>query len=96
MKDDLISREELKKAVDILYADTLDSIVKFGIEKTYELIDKAPTVEPKQGEWINKFDRLECPFCGMSIDDEVHYLYSEEYEFNYCPNCGEQMKGGAK
>ena len=48
MKDDLISREELKKAVDKLYADTLDAIVKFGIEKTYELVDKAPTASPKE------------------------------------------------
>ncbi len=48
MKDDLISREELKKAVDKLYADTLDGIVKFGIEKTYELIDNAPSASPKE------------------------------------------------
>lgn len=52
--------------------------------------------ERPQGEWITKYDRLECPFCGMSIDDEVHWLYSEEYNFNFCPNCGAKMKGGAK
>lgn len=45
---DLIDREELKKAVDKLYAETLDGIVKFGIEKAYELINNAPAVEPEK------------------------------------------------
>ena len=45
---DLIDREELKKAVDKLYAETLDAIVKFGIEKVYDLIDTAPTASPKE------------------------------------------------
>lgn len=48
MKDDLISREELKKEVNKLYDDTLDGIVKFGIEKAYELIENAPTASPKE------------------------------------------------
>jgi len=48
--------------------------------------------EAKQGEWINEFDSLKCPFCGMAIDDEVHWLYSEEFDFNFCPNCGASMK----
>ena len=48
MKDDLISREELKKEVNKLYDDTLDGIVKFGIEKAYELINSAPTASPKE------------------------------------------------
>lgn len=45
---DLIDREILKKAVEELYDDTLDGIVKFGIEKAYELIDTAPTASPKE------------------------------------------------
>lgn len=49
-----------------------------------------------QGEWITDYENLKCPFCGMSIDDEVHWLYSEEYDFNFCPNCGAKMKGGAE
>lgn len=51
---------------------------------------------PKQGEWINDFDRFSCPFCKMSIDNEVHYLYPEGYGFNYCPNCGKKLKEGAE
>ena len=48
--------------------------------------------ERPQGEWIIDFDRFSCPFCGMTIDDEVHYLYSNKYGFNYCPNCGAVMR----
>lgn len=49
-----------------------------------------------QGEWIIEYDHLKCPFCGMSINDEVHWLYSKEYNFIFCPNCGASMKGGVE
>lgn len=44
MNNDLISRNDLKKAIKNLYNETLDGIVKFGIEKAYKEIDNAPTV----------------------------------------------------
>ena len=77
------------------------------VRKKY--IDLAPTIawcnrtsdglplldlrERPQGEWITEYDRMKCPFCGMSIDDEVHWLYSEEYNFKFCPNCGAELRG---
>ena len=42
----LIDAEALKKAIEQIYDDTWDGIVKFGIEKAYNAIDNAPTVEP--------------------------------------------------
>lgn len=45
---DLIDREALKDATKELYNETLDGIVKFGIEKAYELINNAPTASPKE------------------------------------------------
>lgn len=45
---DLIDRDALKKAIKNLYDETLDGIVKFGIEKAYDLIDTAPTASPKE------------------------------------------------
>ena len=75
--------------------------VTFDTEKLKELTDEIVESikngelvlqdERPQGEWINEFDSLKCPFCGMAIDDEVHWLYSEEFDFNFCPNCGAQM-----
>ena len=53
--------------------------------------DARKTYQKPNGEWINEYDRLKCPFCGMAIDDEVHWLYSKEFDFNFCPNCGAQM-----
>ena len=47
MSGDLISREALKTAIEDLYDDTLDGIVKFGIEKAIQLIDNAPTATPE-------------------------------------------------
>ena len=61
--------------------------VKFILEK----IDEAPTVEPKQGEWIYhkewKFNgecAFECSKCGMGTD----------VDYNFCPNCGARLKEG--
>ena len=81
---------------------TNEEALKFAKEQTYIfggtmkeflqfVIDK---LERPQGEWITDYEHLKCPFCGMSIDDEVHWLYSDEYNFNFCPNCGARMKGG--
>lgn len=61
-----------------------------------EELQKIIAEKRQKGEWINVFDRFSCPFCKMSIKDEVHYLYSKEYRFNYCPNCGASLKGGAE
>lgn len=58
--------------------------------------NKEAEKKERKGEWINDFFGFSCPFCKMYIDDEVHYLYLEEYEFNYCPNCGAKLKGGAE
>ena len=51
-----------------------------------------PFIERPKGEWLIEYDRLKCPFCGMSIVDEVHWLYSNEYSFNFCPNCGAELQ----
>ena len=40
----LIDADALKEAIEQEYNETLDGIVKFGIEKAYNLIDNAPTV----------------------------------------------------
>ena len=92
---DLISRSALKEATQKLYEETPDGIVKFGIEKTYDLIDNAPTVEPErpQGRWLHNSDRpdtLICSVCNCGWD-MWHY---ESKELKYCPNCGADMRGG--
>ena len=57
-----------------------------------EIIDNAPTVEPKKGKWKKRHENsYECPFCG----EENFYAYDEvlgKFNDNFCPNCGADMR----
>ena len=46
------------------------------------------STEPVHGEWIRKDNTLECPICGAYGTD-----IKGEYVFNFCPNCGADMRG---
>jgi hypothetical protein len=57
------------------------------------IVDVAPVVH---GRWeyipqtLNTLSQLRCPFCGWwSLDPSIDGTY------NYCPNCGAKMDGGA-
>ena len=49
-----------------------------------QVIDSAPTIEEKTGEWIKSEDWVNCSCCG--------YLHIAER--NYCSNCGARMVKG--
>ena len=63
--------------------------VKFDIE-SFPTADVAPIVH---GRWeeASDGDGIVCPFCRT---DFCTIIYDTEY-FNYCPNCGAKMDGGA-
>ena len=70
-----------------------------GTENLYGRIDKLPSVQPKAktGHWIrlpkNGLSGLpwyECSEC------EKERCIAMLRDFNYCPNCGAEMKGGAE
>ncbi len=54
-----------------------------------------------EGEWIFKgLDefrkyKVTCPFCKAEYVGNYD-AYDEPEDFNYCPNCGAKMKGGAE
>lgn len=58
----------------------------------------ADVVERKRGEWIEKaLDTyrkysVTCPFCGAEYIDNYDG-YVDTGNFNYCPNCGADMRG---
>ena len=59
-------------------------------------LKKAPTIEAKpvvHGRWeeASDGDGIVCRFCRT---DFCTIIYDTEY-FNYCPNCGAKMDGGA-
>ena len=60
-------------------------------QNAIDLLQHAPTIEPqrKKGKWI-EYDNshCECPFCH----EEWSYFDNEVEYFNYCPNCGADMR----
>lgn len=43
-----------------------------------------------EGEWIEQaYGELKCSECGIIQEDYPH-------RYNFCPNCGAKMKGGAE
>lgn len=104
MNNDLISREALikdfeerNKACDKWIAKAKDEETKIRAEATKNFIcevimtiDNAPTVERQKGKWKHiddEYNDVECPFCGFQ-EDGIYY--------NFCPNCGADMRGGAE
>lgn len=72
--------------------------VETVINQAIDWIDAMPTIEPerKKGRWI--FDEKDfltkCSECGWQMIDDV--MESPNIVgFNYCPNCGAEMRGNA-
>lgn len=69
--------------------------LNWGLDTTISILLNAPSAEPerKRGEWIvykapdkQHCGLVECPFCGED-------MIAEADEYNYCPNCGADMRG---
>ena len=65
-------------------------------------LEKVPTIEPKQGEWRTEYKyklhaRPTCTVCGYDGEDEKYGRISNRIveRFNFCPNCGADMRKGA-
>lgn len=94
MNNDLISRSELKKALeeDMKCGGTkihqFDKGYDLGIKTAIEMLDNASTIEKRaQGEWIihNKGEHnewRECPYCNNH----------KKYYAHFCDYCGAEMR----
>lgn len=61
-----------------------------------QLLDKQPTIEPKQGKWIDAEIRHEDGVLPIQVCSECKTFYPLEYTgggHRFCPNCGARMKG---
>lgn len=59
----------------------------------------APTAAQKWTEvtamrWIEDHDYIKCPKCGVMVKRD--FTFFDVGDWNFCPNCGEPMEGGAE
>ena len=97
-RDDLIRRADAIKAAraaDVIGLSLGD--VKKVTDEVERFIETIPSVEPKQGEWIDAEIPLES---GGSMPIQVCNFCKTFYPLAYtggghrfCPNCGARMKG---
>lgn len=72
---------------------------ELAVENDIQTIWKLPLVEPKRikGKWVGTDTQcgIVCSVCGVAVDDFCHSAdYMDlDYEPNFCPNCGANMKG---
>lgn len=95
----------LERDIHDEYSGALYDCCKVDIDLIDEIpaADVAPVVH---GRWIEKWDLYdkgfyisrkvwyECSNCGM----KTHYrdeCFEKKVDYNYCPNCGAKMDGGA-
>ena len=92
--DDLISRQEAIDALNdelTITGKTNAIVVQDYIRKVNVRLNDLPSAEPerKKGRWLSVFDEEEskCSVCGSE------FYYPEERGYNFCPNCGADLKG---
>ena len=87
----LIDADKLKEAIEQGEGFSWDSHGKDDLCVRKKYIDNAPTIEERpQGKWILCEDTYfsKCSICGD--------IWLNEECWNYCSNCGAEMKGGAE
>lgn len=104
---DLIDREKLKELLESEINDCESIMVRPSFWTALSFINDLPTVEAKEvvhGEWIKTFKYVaknintkkveamfnySCPMCGYTTANQGRH-------FNFCPNCGCDMRGSAE
>lgn len=86
---DLISRQAAIEVTDAVWCVTGDK----NVAKVWDQIRNLPSAQPKKGKWIvykapdaYHCGLCKCPFCGEE-------MIAEADEYNFCPNCGADMRG---
>ena len=86
--EDYISRTDTLEILDAMANVDKDNAKVYS--KIYSQIKDAPSVVPKRGEWIDVSERGSwsiknaCDQCGEIVFQP---------NYNYCPNCGADMRG---
>lgn len=89
---DAVSREGLLKSWE-----ELSPRGRTEFDQVIMTIPALPSADAVHGEWVRKYDDkincywYECDQCG---EYRPRNQFGNEYNANYCPNCGAKMKGG--
>ena len=98
---DLISRSALYNALFLINGrvcpdtDVENFPITFNVKDVKRAILNAPTIEAApvvHGEWIYENYTWHCGVCGFH---PFKGYIPKEPGFNFCPNCGAKMDGGA-
>lgn len=99
----LIDADALVKELSGKYIVPVDEetrgVAAFMGMQTRQAINNAPTIEAepiKQGRWIFTPDHREgiCSNCQYKIFGRPYQNTYMIVPYNYCPNCGADMRGG--
>ena len=92
VKEDILQRLDALKGSDFGTSTFRDGLAD-GYARIMSDLRNIPTadvVERKRGKWIEYVNsHCECPFCHK----EWSFFENVTEWFNYCPNCGAEMKG---
>ena len=109
-KGDLISRQEAIDVLEE-QLDYLRSLNKnenptaegkwYGVNWARNTIADLPYKqnERPKGEWLDeKFVafHLTCNQCGCNLRRQKNEVFEGDFDYNFCPNCGAKMEGGAE
>lgn len=97
----LIDADKLKRKAQKVGTEAWKMKLTAPIETTLnqfiDWIDEAPTIEPKQGKWIDAEIRHEDGVLPIQVCSECKTFYPLEYTgggHRFCPNCGADMREG--
>ena len=99
---DLISREELLKALDtwdkfglnaenklVQYKDHYIPYVHF--DDVVKCIKGMPSIQPKKGHWIDKFGGVyRCSCCDEKVEIDTEVDFPNGIQYKFCPWCGSE------
>lgn len=75
---------ENQDKVDDLYKKAVDAMRKYA---RHDADDKKPTWDK-----TNVAFHLTCPRCGVHVRDSEDIVFEGPGAFNFCPNCGEDLR----
>ena len=96
--DDAISRQAVLKLLSTMPPE--EAITKAMLIQSVKQMDAAQP-ERKRGKWIihetetDRYDDMKCPFCKKSYTVDAYRIDDIGFtaaDFNFCPNCGADMR----